>query len=64
MAFEEYYGLIELGFVYSVALGIGLWQVVKMRRMLARDREAKAAMTRQDDTAPPAEATGRADKSH
>lgn len=41
MSFESYAGLIEMVFVYSIALGIGIWQVVKMRRQIAADRSAR-----------------------
>lgn len=41
MSFEAWAGLIEMGFVYAVALGVGIWQVLKMRRELARDRQAR-----------------------
>jgi 6,7-dimethyl-8-ribityllumazine synthase len=47
MSLEASYGLIEMGFVYSVAIGIGIWQVVKMRRMIARDREARERQARE-----------------
>jgi hypothetical protein len=40
MSYESLAGLIEMGFGMSVALGIGIWQVLKMRRELARDRDA------------------------
>ncbi len=40
MTIENSAGLIELAFTYAIALGIGIWQVVKMRRELARDRAA------------------------
>lgn len=41
MNYESMAGLIELAFSFSVAIGIGVWQVVKMRREIARDRAAK-----------------------
>ncbi|MBS0240806.1 MAG: hypothetical protein JSS20_01430 [Proteobacteria bacterium] len=40
---ESSAGLIEMAFTYSVAIGFGVWQVVKTRRQLARDRQEKAA---------------------
>ena len=43
MSFASYAGLIEMVFVYSIALGIGIWQVIKMRRQIAADRAAKEA---------------------
>ena len=33
-------GLIELGFVYSLAIGLGVWQLIAVRRTLARMRSA------------------------
>jgi hypothetical protein len=42
MSFEATAGLIELGFFYTVVLGFGIWQLVKIRREIARDAEAKA----------------------
>lgn len=47
MTIENSAGLIEMAFTYAVALGIGIWQVVKMRRELARDRAA--AQERSDE---------------
>ena len=46
MSYEAIAGLIEMGFFYGIALGIGVWQVVKMRRMVARDRAAEAERAR------------------
>ena len=34
-------GLVEMIFVYVVALGFGIWQLVSVRRELRRDKEAK-----------------------
>ena len=34
-------GLVEMIFVYAVALGFGIWQLVSVRRELRRDKEAK-----------------------
>jgi len=61
MSFESMYGLIEMGFVYAVALGIGIWQVVKMRRELARDRAAKAAQPAPIEQSPPSPSDSRPD---
>ena len=33
-------GLIELVFVYSIALGLGVWQLIAIRRTRARTRAA------------------------
>lgn len=41
MSAESSAGLIEMAFTYAIAIGIGVWQVVKMRREIARDRQAK-----------------------
>lgn len=41
MSYESIAGLIEMAFFYSIALGFGIWQVVKMRREIARDRLAR-----------------------
>ena len=51
MTYESVAGLIEMGFVYAVALGLGIWQVVKMRRELARDqaRRERADSANKDD---------------
>ena len=51
MTYESVAGLIEMGFVYAVALGLGIWQVVKMRRELARDqaRRERADSVNKDD---------------
>ena len=34
-------GLVEMIFVYAVALGFGIWQLVSVRRELRHDKEAK-----------------------
>jgi hypothetical protein len=39
MAYEGMAGLIEIGFVYAVALGFGVWQLVSVRRVIRRRRE-------------------------
>ena len=31
-------GLIELAFVYSIALGLGIWQLISIRRTIERRR--------------------------
>jgi hypothetical protein len=46
------FGWIELVFFYGIAVGIGVWQWVKMDRMLKKtraEREAKEA-AEQDDS--------------
>lgn len=37
------FGWIELVFFYGIAVGIGVWQWVKMDRMLKKTRADKAA---------------------
>lgn len=34
-------GLIEMIFVYSVALGFGIWQLVSVRREILKDKEGR-----------------------
>jgi hypothetical protein len=34
-------GLVEMIFVYAVALGFGIWQLVSVRREISRDREVE-----------------------
>jgi hypothetical protein len=44
------YGWIELVFFYGIAIGIGVWQYLKMDRMLKKtraEREAKEAAERE-----------------
>jgi 6,7-dimethyl-8-ribityllumazine synthase len=41
MSVESSAGLIEMAFTYTVAIAIGIWQVIKMRREIARDRQAR-----------------------
>lgn len=43
MSYESIAGLVEMTFFYSIALGFGVWQVIKMRRAVARDRLAREA---------------------
>ena len=43
MSTESITSLVEIGLFYVLVLGFAVWQVVKMRRVLARDRAAKAA---------------------
>lgn len=45
-------GWIELVFFYGIAVGIGVWQWLKMDRMLKKtraEREAKEAAGQDDD---------------
>jgi cytochrome oxidase assembly protein ShyY1 len=37
----EIAGLIVMIFVYAVALGFGIWQLVSVRREIRRDKEAQ-----------------------
>ncbi len=48
MSYAAVPGLIEMGFFYALALGVGIWQVVKMRRELARDRAAEEERRKAD----------------
>lgn len=41
-----YYGLIELLLVGATALGLGIWQLVSVRREIARDRETSEERAR------------------
>ncbi|MEM7664981.1 MAG: hypothetical protein AAF250_03925 [Pseudomonadota bacterium] len=46
---ENYGGLIEMVFFYSIAIGIGVWQWLKMRREVREmraEREAREAAER------------------
>lgn len=45
MNYESMAGLIELGFVYAVALGFGVWQLVSVRRAIRRRREEEERET-------------------
>ncbi len=49
MTYEATAGLIELGLFYSLVLGFGIWQVVKMRREIARDAKTKATGVQKSD---------------
>jgi hypothetical protein len=50
------YGWIELVLFYGIAIGFGLWQYLKMDRMLKKTlaekaaKEAAEAATKQEDT--------------
>jgi hypothetical protein len=37
------YGLIELGLVFGFALAIGIWDIYKTRKSIARDRSTTPA---------------------
>jgi hypothetical protein len=49
------FGWIEIGLFYGVAVGFGLWQYLKMDRMLKKTRAEKAAKeaAEQDNETPP-----------
>lgn len=47
------YGWIELVVFYGIAVGIGVWQWVKMDRMLKKTRAQKAAQEVADKDSPP-----------
>lgn len=40
MSFEDKAGLIELIIFYSIAIGFCVWQLVSVRRLMRRDKEA------------------------
>jgi hypothetical protein len=50
------YGWIELVFFYGIAIGIGVWQYLKMDRMLKKTRAERAAKeaAEQDGSGPSA----------
>lgn len=50
------YGWIELVFFYGIAIGIGVWQYLKMDRMLKKTRAERAAKeaAEQDGSGPAA----------
>jgi hypothetical protein len=50
------FGWIELVLFYGIALGFGVWQWVKMDRMLKKTRAEKAAKeaAERDNKSPPA----------
>lgn len=39
--FETYFGLIEAGFVFALAIGFYIWQRRDLRRYEQQDRERK-----------------------
>ncbi|QAZ41350.1 hypothetical protein C1M51_03605 [Methylibium sp. Pch-M] len=45
-------GLLEGLLVFGGVLGFGVWQLVSVRRSLARDRRRQAAATAHDDRDP------------
>ncbi|MEQ5788919.1 hypothetical protein J3454_13555 [Erythrobacter sp. NFXS35] len=50
------FGWIELVFFYGIAIGIGVWQWVKMDRMLKKTRAERAAKeAAENGGGPPAE---------
>lgn len=50
------FGWIELVFFYGIAIGIGVWQWVKMDRMLKKTRAERAAKeAAENEGGPPAE---------
>lgn len=42
--------LLEIGLFYGFVLAIAIWQVVKMRRMLAKDRRDRLDNAKADQT--------------
>jgi hypothetical protein len=38
---EEYFGLIEAGFVFALAVGFYVWQRLDLRRYEQQDKEEK-----------------------
>ena len=43
------FGLVELVFTSSLALGVGLWQLIDIRRTLAKTRAAVEARSEKPD---------------
>ena len=48
------YGWIELVLFYGIAIGFGVWQWIKMDRMLKKTRAEKAAKKAEEQENPPA----------
>lgn len=48
--FERYFGLIEAGFVFGLAIAFYIWQRRDLRRYEQQDREARA---KKSDNPPP-----------
>ena len=46
MISPEHYGLVEVGFVFLVGLGIAVYELVSVKRLLRESRERKAAEAR------------------
>ena len=36
---EHVFGVVEIGLAFAVVLGLGLWQLITVRRSIRRDRE-------------------------
>lgn len=41
MNFEAFASLLEISLFYGLVLAVCIWQIVKMRRMIAKDRAKK-----------------------
>ena len=57
MSFEDKAGLIELTIFYSIAIGFCVWQLISVRRLMRRDKEAAnvavAANPSSEEPSPP-----------
>ncbi len=50
--FESMASIVEMGFVYSVALGFGIWQLISTRRLIKRDKERADVVSDADQKLP------------
>ncbi|MER2265012.1 hypothetical protein [Methylobacterium oxalidis] len=39
---DSLFAALDIGLVFALALGTALWQLVRLRRSIRRDREAEA----------------------
>lgn len=37
------FGIVEIGLAFAAVIGLGVWQLVAVRRSIRRDREANRA---------------------
>ena len=47
---DPLFAAFDIGLVFAVALGLALWQLVRLRRGIRKDRDAAARRTASDES--------------
>lgn len=43
---DPLFGVVDIGLAFALAVGLGIWQLIAVRRSIRRDRDIAAKATR------------------